>query len=143
MNLEITTNAAGIAEHIGATAKQVEKAARKATRAATRVLYDEDRKQLNAIYKMPVPKHKTGKNAGKPRWKRTGMLRRGEVMKFPDPLSGILHNDTPYAEHRHDMEIIGKYGDRRVAWRRLAWKVVPQMCADAFDKKFAEEMGKQ
>ena len=57
---------------------------------------------------------------GKPKWKRTGFLRRGERVETPDAYTVKLVNDANYALFRHEA---GKPGHRRINPGRVShWR---------------------
>lgn len=58
--------------------------------------------------------------AGKAKWKRTGLLRRGERVETPDAYTIKLVNDAGYALFRHEA---GKPGRRKINPLRLShWR---------------------
>lgn len=88
------------------------------------------------IYGIPVDVTK----AGKPKWRRTGNLRRSERAEVTSPYEVRIVNDAGYALFRHEA---GKPGHRRVNplrvshWRDELVKTFQPLIADLYSKTVA------
>lgn len=149
MELEIRTTALEAAATLGRKAGEVERAAQKGVRAAGKAVYDIDRKEVNVIYARPIPRGKGKRLKGgkrgpkKAMWKRKGTLRRGELLSFPNPFTGLITNDTPYALARHELNRPGAGGvTRHDPWRRNTAEKAEQAVQDAFQKAFEAALSK-
>lgn len=83
------------------------------------------------IYGIPVDKTK----AGKPKWRRTGNLRRSERAEVSDPYTVRVVNDAGYALFRHEA---GRPGGRKINplrishWRDELLKTFQPLIADLY-----------
>lgn len=67
-------------------------------------------KLTELIYSQPIP---IRPRSGKPKWRRTGNLRRSERSEVRSAYSGAVVNDASYAVPRHEM---GKPGHRQTIY---------------------------
>lgn len=152
MEISLTAN---IDKAITALAKKpedIKRAARKGVRAGARVIFDEDRRQVNVIYARPIPVSKGkrikggGRGKPKPLWERKHTLRLGEHIEYPNPLMALITektNDTPYAVARHALNRPGAGGvTRHDPWREKTVQAVGQASVNEFERVFSEELKK-
>lgn len=100
-----------LARKFKARASKVEKEFRKTAKDIAATSIRITRKIMTEeIYGLPIPKRP---RSGKPMWKRTGALRRGERAEFPDAYTVRIVNDMNHALPRHEA---GKPGRRKVRY---------------------------
>ena len=140
MDIKCSSNIPDIAKTLDEKSKAVKGGIRKGLKAGIEVLFEEDRKQINAIYARQIPRGKKGKKL----WKRTGTLRRGEKRLMPDSTTAIITNpDTPYALRRHDLNKPGAGNvTRHDPWRDRTVQAAQDQAVKTFEQTIQEELEK-
>ena len=97
-------------------------------------------KLTEEIYAFPIPKRP---RSGKPAWKRTGALRRGERYQVTDAYTVQIVNDVSYAKPRHEA---GKPGRRVVRypshWRDELVEAFRGILADVYEATMSDILEK-
>ena len=85
----------------------VEKEFRHSSNAIAKSARKFSKEKLSELYAIPEDRTKKGKK----KWRRTGALRRGEIVEVPDAYTVRVVNRIRYAKPRHEA---GKPGRRRI-----------------------------
>jgi hypothetical protein len=96
-----------LARRMRARDKELKTALSFTTKAIGRAAIKLSKEHLSIIYSIPVD---VGKN-GKPKWRRTGHLRRSEGVQVRGPVEVVIFNTAAYAEPRHEA---GKPNRRKI-----------------------------
>lgn len=141
MDIKCSSNIPDIAKALDEKSKAVKGAIRKGLKAGIEVLFEEDRKQVNAIYARQIPR---GGRKNKKLWKRTGRLGRGEKRLMPNSTTAIITNpDTPYAATRHNLRTPGAGNvTRHDPWREKTVQAAQNRAVETFEQTIQEELEK-
>lgn len=118
----------------------ISKAVRKGINEAGHVLLKESKDIMQkGIYDVPIT---TGKD-GKPLWKRTGRLMKGERFQTLSNTSGKVTNPTKYTEERHALDHTSPRDgiNRRCKWRELTMTAAERKAVEKMKSTIRKELG--